>query len=138
MFYRAQRQILKGRDHLRTNAKYYSVDVALRYYLLGNRGADSGHILENVVYLELLRRGYKVNTGKAGNKEVDFVAENINGIEYYQVAETVRGKETLAREISPLNAINDHFPKFLLTRDYEPKKTHNGIRQLNVLEWLLG
>ena len=137
VFYKAERCFIKGREYLRTNAKYYAVDVALRYFLLGNKGADSGHILENIVFLELLRRGYHVHIGKIGEKEVDFVAENPNGVEYYQVAETVRGKETLIREISPLNAINDHNPKFLLTRDYEPKKTHNGIRQLNVLEWLL-
>ena len=138
VFYKAERYFIKGREYLRTNAKYYAVDAALRYFLLGNKGADSGHILENVVFLELLRRGYNVHIGKVGEKEVDFAAENHDGVEYYQVAETVCGKETLAREISPLNAINDHNPKFLLTRDYEPKKTHNGIRQLNVLEWLLG
>ena len=137
VFYKAERRFVKGREYLRANAKYYAVDTALRYYLLGNKGADSGHILENVVYLELLRRGYKVNVCKVGEKEVDFIAENMNGIEYYQVAETLRGKETLAREISSLNAIGDHNPKFLLTRDYEPRKSHNGIKQLNVLEWLL-
>ena len=137
VFYKAERHYVKGREYLRTNAKYYAVDVGLRYYLLGNKGADSGHILENIVYLELLRRGYKVYIGKVGEKELDFVAEGANGLEYYQVAETVRGRETLARELAPLNAIPDHFPKYLLTRDYEPKTSHNGIRQLNVLEWLL-
>ena len=137
VFYKAERNYIKGREYLKTNAKYYVVDVGLRYYLLGNKGADSGHILENIVYLELLRRGYKVSIGKVGEKEIDFVAEGVKGIEYYQVAETVRGKETLARELDPLNAIHDHNPKFLLTRDYEPKTSHNGIKQLNVLEWLL-
>ena len=138
VFYKVERRFIKGREYLRTNAKFYAVDVAMRYYLLGNKGADSGHLLENVVYLELLRRGYKVYIGKVGDKEIDFVAENINGTEYYQVAETVRGKETVLREILPLNVINDHYPKFILTRDYEPNIIHNGIRQLNVLEWLLG
>ena len=123
---------------MRTNAKYYAVDTGLRYFLLGNKGADSGHILENIVFLELLRRGNKVYIGKAGDKEVDFVAEGANGIEYFQVAQTLHGKGTLTRELSPLNAIPDHNPKFLLTRDYEPKTSHNGIKQLNVLEWLLG
>jgi len=137
VFYKAGRYYIKGREHLRSNAKYYAVDVGLRYLLLGNKGEDSGHILENIVYLELLRRGYKVHVGKVGEKEVDFVAEGANGIEYYQVAETVRGKATLSRELLSLNAIHDHNPKFLLTRDYEPKTTHNGIKQLNVLEWLL-
>ena len=138
VFYKAERRYVKGREYLRANAKYYAVDVGLRYFLLGNKGADSGHILENIVYLELLRRGYRVNVGKVGEKEVDFAAECANGTEYYQVAETIRGRETLSRELAPLNAIHDHNPKFLLTRDYEPKTSHNGIRQLNVLEWLLG
>jgi predicted AAA+ superfamily ATPase len=138
VFYKAERHFIKGREYLRTNAKYYAVDTGLRYFLLGNKGADSGHILENIVFLELLRRGYKVSIGKVDEKEVDFVTEGANGIEYFQVAETVRGKGTLDRELAPLNAIPDHNPKFLLTRDYEPKTSHNGIRQLNVLEWLLG
>ena len=138
VFYKAERFYVKGREHLKANAKYYAVDAGLRYLLLGNKGADSGHILENTVYLELLRRGYKVYVGKVGEKEVDFVAEGANGVEYYQVAETVRGEGTLSRELSSLNAIRDHNPKFILTRDYEPETTHNGIKQLNVLEWLLG
>jgi predicted AAA+ superfamily ATPase len=137
VFYKVNRHNIKGREYLLANAKFYAVDTGLRYFLLGSKGADSGHILENVVYLELLRRGYRVSVGKVEEKEVDFVAENANGIEYYQCAETVRGKETLAREISSLNAIPDHNPKFLLTRDYQPKTSHNGIKQLNVLEWLL-
>ena len=138
VFYKAERRYVKGREYLRTNAKYYAVDTGLRYFLLGNKGVDNGHILENIVFLELQRRGYKVHIGKVGEKEIDFIVEGVNGTEYYQVAETVRGKETLAREISPLEAIHDHNPKFLLTRDYEPKTSHNGIRQLNVLQWLLG
>ncbi|MCL2720433.1 MAG: ATPase, partial [Treponema sp.] len=85
-----------------------------------------------------LRRGNKVYFGKVAEKEVDFIADGPKGIEYYQVAETVRGRQTLTRELDSLNAINDNFPKFLLTRDYEPKITHNGVKQLNVLEWLLG
>ena len=138
IFYKAERKFIKGREYLRTNAKYYAVDAGLRYFLLGSKGADSGHILENIVYLELIRRGNKVSVGKIVEKEVDFIAEGPDGIAYYQVAETVRGKETLARELTSLNAITDHHPKMLLTRDYEPKTSHNGIKQLNVLEWLLG
>jgi predicted AAA+ superfamily ATPase len=137
VFYKAERFFIKGREYLRTNAKYYAVDTGLRYFLLGSKGADSGHILENIIYLELLRRGYKVSIGRVGEKEVDFVAEGANGIEYYQIAETIRGKETFAREIAPLNAIKDHYPKFILTRDYEPNTSHNGIIQKNALEWLL-
>jgi len=138
ILYKADRYDIKGRKLLKTLNKYYMVDMGLRRFLLGDKAIDSGHILENVVYLELLRHGYKVYIGKVGEKEVDFVVEGANGTEYYQVSETVRDKETLARELAPLEAIRDHFPKFLLTRDYEPIKWHNGIKQLNVLEWLLG
>jgi len=137
VFYKAERHYIKGREYLRANAKYYAVDTGLRYYLLGNRGTDSGHILENIVFLELLRRGNKVYTGRIGDREVDFVAEGANGTEYYQVAETLRGRDTLARELSSISAIPDHNPKYILTRDYEPNVSHNGIKQLNVLEWLL-
>jgi predicted AAA+ superfamily ATPase len=128
---------VKGKRLLKTLNKYYLVDMGIRSFLLGDRFEDKGHVLENVVYLELLRRGYKVYIGKVGEKEIDFIAEGMNGTEYYQVAQTVLGEETLARELAPLNAVHDHYPKFLLTRDYEPKKSHNGIKQLNVLEWLL-
>ncbi|MCL2066260.1 MAG: ATP-binding protein [Treponema sp.] len=138
ILYRADRYDVKGKKLLKTLNKYYLVDIGLRRLILGDKPADSGHILENIVYLELLRRGCKVYIGKVGEKEVDFVTESINGTEYFQVAHTVRGEDTLARELSPLYAINDHNPKFLLTRDYDPATSHKGIKQLNVLEWLLG
>jgi predicted AAA+ superfamily ATPase len=137
ILYKADRYDVKGRKLLKTLNKYYLVDMGLRRLLLGDKVVDSGHILENIVYLELLRRGYKVYIGKVDDKEVDFAAEGPDGTEYYQVSETVRGKETLARELAPLELIRDHNPKFLLTRDYEPKVSHNGIKQINVLEWLL-
>ena len=137
ILYRADRYDVKGKKLLKTLNKYYLVDMGLRRLMLGEAAVDQGHVLENVVYLELLRRGYKVYVGKVGEKEVDFIGEGINGTEYFQVAQTVRGEETLARELAPLNAIRDHNSKFLLTRDYEPATSHNGIRQLNVLEWLL-
>ena len=137
ILYRADRYDVKGKKLLKTLNKYYMVDMGLRSLLLGNKSEDSGHVLENIVYLELLRRGGKVYVGKVNEKEIDFVTEGINGTEYYQVAQTVRAEETLARELSPLNAIHDHNPKYLLTRDYEPGISHNGIKQLNVLEWLL-
>jgi len=137
ILYKADRYDVKGRKLLKTLNKYYMVDIGLRRLLLGNKAVDSGHILENIVYLELLRRGYKVYIGKVDDKEVDFVAEGTDGTEYYQVSETVRGKETLARELAPFESIRDHNPKFLLTRDYEPKTSHNGIKQINVLDWLI-
>jgi len=138
ILYKADRYDVKGRKLLKTLNKYYMVDMGLRRLLLGDKAVDSGHILENIVYLELLRRGYKVYIGKVDNKEVDFAAEGPDGAEYYQISETVRGKETLARELAPLELIRDHNPKFLLTRDYEPNISHNGIRQVNVLDWLVG
>lgn len=104
-----------------------------------SKKADDGHILENIVYLELLRRGYDVYIGKVGNAEVDFIAVGEEGEEYYQVAYTVIDADgkTLNRELSPLNAIKDHNPKYLLTMDYGPMVSHNGIKQINVLEWLI-
>ena len=137
ILYRADRYDVKGKKILKTLNKFYLVDMGIRRLLLGNKPSDSGHILENIVYLELLRRGYKVYVGKTGEREVDFVAEGINGTEYFQVAQTIMGQDTLARELSPLESIRDHFPKFILTRDYEPKIFHNGIKLLNVLDWLL-
>ncbi|MCL2599901.1 MAG: ATP-binding protein [Treponema sp.] len=139
VFYRADRQHLNGKELLRTNAKYYAVDVGLRYHLLGGTaGTDAGHVLENVVYLELLRRGYKVKVGRINDKEIDFVAwKPGDRFEYYQVAQSVDDENTLARELAPLRAIKDNYPKFLLTRGYDCD-TYNGIQHLNVLDWLLG
>jgi predicted AAA+ superfamily ATPase len=138
VLYKANRYDVKGKKLLKTLNKYYIVDTGLRNLLLGDTKADTGHMLENVVYFELLRRGYNVYIGKTGDREIDFVAEGTNGTEYYQVAQTVRDEKTLARELLPFETIRNHNPKFLLTRDYEAHVSHNGIRQLNVLKWLLG
>jgi len=138
-FYKISRFDIKGKQYLKTGDKYYTADIGLRYALLGTKKADDGHILENIVFLELLRRGYEIHIGKAGNAEVDFVAIGDNGVEYYQAAYTVIDTEgkTLARELAPLDAINDHNPKYLLTMDHTPLTSHNGIKQINVLDWLL-
>ena len=120
-----------------TGDKYYVADLGLRYFLLGRKNGDKGHILENVVYLELKRRGYDVYIGKVDDLEIDFVAINSKGIEYYQVAETVRDETTLQRELAPLDAIRDHYPKYILTNDIEPETSYNGIRKINVVDWLL-
>ena len=122
---------------LETGGKYYVADIGLRYYLLGTKKADRGHILENIIYLELLRRGYEVYVGKAGTTEVDFIAINNEGTEYYQVAYTVADDSVLERELKPINSITDHNPKYLLTMDDEPIVSHNGIKQINALDWLL-
>ena len=122
---------------LETGGKYYVADIGLRYHLLGTKKADRGHILENIVYLELLRRGYEVYIGKVGVAEVDFIAINDEGTEYYQVAYSVVDDDVLNRELKPLDIIQDHNPKYLLTMDDDPLTSHNGIKQINVLDWLL-
>lgn len=137
ILYKATRYDIKRKQYLKTGDKYYVSDLGLRYFLLGRKEKGRGHILENVVYLELLRRGYEVYIGKSDEYEIDFVAINSKGIEYYQVAETVRNEETLEREIRSLDMIKDHYPKYLLTMDLDPETSYNGIRKLNVLDWLL-
>lgn len=105
--------------------------------LLGRKHLDTGHILENVVYLELIRRGYDVCVGKVGDTEVDFVASNSEGTLYFQIASTVRDASTLERELRPLRRISDNYPKYLLTLDDDPDADFEGIRKKNALDWLL-
>ncbi len=138
IFYKASRYDVKGKQYLKTGDKYYITDLGLRYFLLGRKNGDSGHVLENVVYLELKRRGYDVYIGKVDELEIDFVAINSKGIEYYQVAQTVKEAKTLKRELLPLENLRDHYPKFLLTEDLDPYTSYNGIRKINVIDWLLG
>lgn len=137
VLYRAKRYDIKGKQHLKTLEKYYVADIGLRSVLLGRKHADTGHILENVVYLELLRRGYSVSIGKVDDMEVDFVAESPKGIVYFQVAATVREKATLERELRVLRKIRDNYPKYLLTLDEDPEADFEGIRMINALDWLL-
>lgn len=138
IIYQAKRYDIKGKQYLKTLDKYYVIDIGLRYMLLGKRGMDAGHILENVVYLELLRRGYDVYVGKADSFEVDFVAQNQDGNHYYQVALTVRDEATLAREIRPLQMLQDDYPKVILTLDDDPSRDIEGIKIINARDWLLG
>lgn len=135
--YKVGRYDIKGKQHLTTGAKYYVADIGLRYYLLGSKKIDVGHILENVVYLELLRRGYTVYIGKVGSAEVDFIATKNDVTEYYQVAYSVLEENTLNRELASLDAIKDHHAKYLISMDFVPPVSHNGIRQINALDWLL-
>ena len=129
---------VRGKELLRINAKYYSVDATLRNLIVGSTGCDTGHILENIVFLELIRRGYTVYVGQLAKGEIDFVAEKAGITEYYQVSETVLDPNTLNRELALLEAINDQYPKFLLTLDELNKNAnYDGIQQRNVLEWLL-
>ena len=138
VIYQAKRYNIKGKQYLKTLEKYYVVDIGLRFMLIGSRQADAGHILENVVFLELLRRGYDVYTGKIDEYEVDFVAVNSRGTSYFQVALTVRDEKTLERELRPLKAIRDHYPKYVLTLDDDPESQYDGIRRINARDWLLG
>lgn len=141
LLYKCERYDIKGKKYLDSNAKYYVVDTGLRGTLLGQKNGDYGHILENVVYLELLRRGYKVSVGRiysAGkNLKVDFVAQKAGGqVEYYQVALYALEPTTLQRELAPLEAIDDNYPKFILSLDFGSGET-KGIKRLNVIDWLL-
>lgn len=136
--YQAKRYNIRGKQYLKTLEKYYVVDIGLRYMLLGSRSTDVGHILENVVYLELLRRGYDVYVGKVDDLEVDFVAMDTRRIYYFQVAASVRDESTLKRELAPLQKISDNYPKVILTLDEDPEGDYEGIRRINALEWLMG
>jgi len=138
LIYKAERFDVKGKNFLARDYKYYAVDTGLRSYLLGKKSdSDMGHILENIVYLELLRRGYKVYVGKVDDLEVDFVAQNRNGIKYYQVALTTRDEKVLERELKPLQKTGDHYPKCLLTLDMDLEADYDGIIKMNVVDWLL-
>lgn len=136
--HRAMRYDIKGKQHLKSLEKYYVADLGLRSTMLGRSGADVGRSLENVVYLELLRRGFEVFVGKLGDAEVDFVARDGDRLAYYQVAATVRDSDTLARELRPLQTTGDAYPKFLLTLDRDPAANINGIMVENAIDWLLG
>lgn len=138
LIYKAERFDVKGKNLLVRDYKYYVVDTGLRSYLLGKKSdSDMGHILENIVYLELLRRGYKVYVGKVDNTEIDFVAENRDGIKYFQVALTVRDEKVLERELRSLQNTGDHYPKYLITMDMDLEADYEGITKINIIDWLL-
>lgn len=136
IFYPVQRFDIKGKELLKTGLKLYLADVGLRQVINGSKGSDLGHILENIVFLELARRGGEIFVGKAANAEIDFVVINGDHKAYYQVSLSVRDSATMQRELAPLLSISDNFPKYLLTLDNDPVIYHNGIQQLYVLDWL--
>lgn len=136
IFYTASRYDVKGMQHLKTGNKYYLSDMGLRQLIIGTRTGDLGHILENIIYLELLRRGFEVYVGKTEKAEIDFVAIRDEQKLYYQVALSVRDEKTLRRELEPLMNLTDFYPKYLLTLDDDPLVMHNGIRQEYALDWL--
>ena len=138
LIYKTERFDVKGKKLLARDYKYYVVDSGLRSYLLGKKAdSDMGHILENIVYLELLRRGYKVYVGKVDDLEVDFVAENRDGLKYFQVALSVRDEKVLTRELRALQKTGDYYPKYLITLDMDLEADYDGIIKKNVVEWLL-
>lgn len=138
ILYKVNRYNIKGKAYLSNLSKYYIVDIGLRNQLLGNRNIDFGHIFENIIYLELLRREKNVYIGQFGDKEVDFVVLNGEKVEYYQVALTVLDENTLKRELEPLKKIKDSYPKYLITLDEIGVNTnYDGIKVLNGLDWLV-
>lgn len=136
-FYEIKRFDIKGREFLRTLGKYYIADLGLRNYLLGFRNRDSGHILENVVYFELLRRGYDVSVGKIDNSEVDFIASNAGEKLYVQVTESMQSEAVRRRELAPLQKIRDNYEKIILSPEPGLESSFEGIRSLDLMEWLL-
>ena len=138
IFYNISRFDIKGKDYLKTQSKYYIIDIGLRNYLLGFRNIDRGHILENVVFLELMRRGYKISIGAISGKEVDFIASTANEKIYIQVTETLLNENTRKRELAPLLAIKDNYTKIILTTDeLFNNSDENGIKIVNIIDWLL-
>ena len=138
LFYKLNRYDIRGKETLKTLEKYYAVDMGLRFFMLGARGGDEGHILENIVFLELLRRGYELSVGKIDDMEIDFIAQKDGALNYIQVSLSVRDEATLKRELKPLNAVKDNFPKTLITLDNAPVIYHDGIKQIYALDFLNG
>ena len=136
-FYEIKRFDIKGKEYLRTLGKYYIVDIGLRNYLLGIRDRDSGHVIENVVYFELLRRGYDVSIGKIGNSEVDFIATSADEKLYVQVTESMQSEDVRNRELAPLKKIQDNYEKIVLSLDPSLDSSYEGIKSRNLIEWLL-
>lgn len=137
IMYKAERTDIKSKALLKTLGKYYISDTGIRNIILGFRNINEGHLLKNVVYLELLRRGYRVNIGKSGSYEVDFVAENPNVIKYYQVTQTLADDKVKQREIRSLESISDNYEKIILTMDKTINNDFNGIKVINIIDWLL-
>ena len=137
IMYKADRTDIRSKSLLKTLGKYYISDTGIRNIILGFRNIDEGHLLENVVYLELLRRGYRVNIGKTNDYEVNFVAEDPNDIKYFQVTKTLLSDEVKEREIRSLESIDDNYEKIILTMDKPISRDYNGIKVMNIIEWLL-
>ena len=137
VFYEVKRFDVKGKEYLRTLGKYYIVDIGLRNYLLGFRDRDSGHVLENIVYFELLRRGYDVAIGKVDNAEIDFVAAKADEKLYVQVTESMASEDVRRRELSPLQKVRDNYEKIILSLDPGLETSYEGIKSLHLIDWLI-
>ena len=137
IFYEIKRFDIKGKEYLRTLGKYYIVDMGLRNYLLGYRDGDSGHILENIIYFELLRQGYDVAIGKIDNQEVDFIATKADEKKYIQVTENMNAPETRERELAPLRKIRDNYEKMVIALDCDLTQTQDGIKIVRAMDFLL-
>lgn len=137
-FYEIKRFDIKGKEYLRTLGKYYIVDIGLRNYLLGFREGDRGHILENIIFFELMRRGYDVAIGKIDNQEVDFIATKTDEKKYIQVTETMNAPETRERELAPLRKIRDSYEKIVIALECDLTQTQDGIKIIRALDFLLG
>lgn len=136
-FYDIKRFDIKGKEYLRTLGKYYIVDIGLRNYLLGFRNRDSGHVLENIIYFELFRRGYDVAIGKVDNAEIDFIATKADDKIYIQVTESMMSEDVRKRELAPLQKVKDNYEKIVLSMDPGLDSTYDGIKSLNIIDWLL-
>lgn len=137
IMYKADRTDIKSKSLLKTLGKYYIADIGIRNIILGFRNINEGHLLENIVYLELIRRGYRVNIGKSNDYEVDFVAENPNNIKYYQVTQSLLNEDVKMRELRSLESIDDNYEKIILTMDKSINNDYNGIKIINIIDWLL-
>ncbi|MBR4393442.1 MAG: ATP-binding protein, partial [Oscillospiraceae bacterium] len=137
IFYEVKRFDIKGKEFLRTLGKYYIADIGLRNYLLGFRDRDTGHVLENIVYFELLRRGYDVAIGKVDNTEIDFVATKADEKIYVQVTESMTSEDVRRRELSPLQKVKDNYEKTVLSLDPGLETSYEGIKSLNLIDWLI-
>ena len=137
IMYKADRTDIKNKSLLKTLGKYYISDMGIRNIILGFRNINEGHLLENVVYLELLRRGFKVNIGKTLEYEVDFIAENPDEIRYYQVSQSIKEDYVRERELRSLESIQDNYEKIILTMDKSINKDYNGIKVKNIIDFLL-
>ena len=138
ILYQVKRYDIKGKQYLKSQEKYYIVDVGFKYSLVPNSRLDLGHIIENIVYLELIRRGYKVFIGKTNEYEIDFVAHKGDEIEYIQVTASIRDSQTYEREMRPFKSIDDNYEKIILTLDDDLDENDNGVKIMNVERWILG